>query len=186
MELLKFEEAEPASVPTLTVHTDGASSTVEPDHTIWRRIETYISHRWTARQCVWTVKGPGIWVSHLSPISNLTADVWDEVTYTWSAYTPIQSPTGGFEFSGYKTYKITATVGDTVAGVPQLVVDAYSRLKAYLEDSNALSVPVGSNSYSQKIGENGIDESLDRSPNYLARAMQYSGAGDLLRRYRRV
>jgi hypothetical protein len=43
---------------------------------------------------------------------------------------------------------------------------------------------VGTTSFTDKIGP--LEESVNRAPTWLARAMQYSGAGDLLRPYRRA
>jgi hypothetical protein len=185
MDVLKFEEAEPSVYPDL-IAFDGegeALDPVTPDRALWQRIEAYIAHRWTPRQCVWTVEGPGVWLPHLSPVSNASVDGWDDTTFTWSSADPSPTPLGGFVFYGCRTYRITTTVGDTVLPVPQPVIEAYMRLYDYAAE--ACAVPAGANSYGLKIGD-GLDETIARSPNWLARAMQQSGAGDLLRGYRRI
>lgn len=186
VEVLKFEEAEPATYPDLiAIDQDGAQDTIKPEPHIWQRIEDHISGRWIARQCVWTVQGPGDWRPHLTPVSNVTVDQWDDTTKTWSSVIADPTPIGGFYLPRSCVYRINCTVGDTQDAVPQALVEAYQRLRAYALEAQASSVPAGASSHSLKLGD-GIDESIDRSPTYLAKAMQYSGAGDLLRNYRRV
>ena len=186
MEFLKFEEAEPSEYPDLIPFDEEDSldlDTISPDRALWLRLESYICHRWTVRQCVWTVKAPGCWEPHLSPVSNVTVDQWDDTLHVWESATPDPSPLGGYVFSGSKVYRITADVGANAGPVPQLVIDAYLRLAAYME--NTADVPSGVTNFSQKIGD-GIDESTERSPNWIARALQYSGCADLLRQYRMI
>jgi len=187
MHLLHFDEAEPATYPDLEQYDDEGDSldALVPTRAYWRRIEEHIAHRWTSRQCVWIIRGPGLWESHLAPLSNVTVDVWGETDYTWSSATPTPSPMGGFDFSDHRTYRITATVGNTAEEVPQLIVEAYLRLEAYYEDHDTISIPAGSSSYSSKVGEALTDE-ITRAPTWIARAMQHSGCADLLRSYRRI
>jgi hypothetical protein len=111
-------------------------------------------------------------------------DVWDDTTFTWSSASPDQSPLGGFIFNDNRTYRITATLGSTDP-VPAAVVMAYQRLRDYVYEATTEKIPVGVASHSLKIGD-GYSEEISRNPTYLARSMQYSGAGDLLRGYRRL
>tara|TARA_B100001540_G_scaffold105745_1_gene95316 strand:- start:2949 stop:3512 length:564 start_codon:yes stop_codon:yes gene_type:complete len=186
VDVIKFEEAEPATWPTLTEIYDDASTENTPvmPH-VWQRIEDHIAYRWTARSCVWTVQGPGDWRPHLSPVSAVTVEVWDETTGTWSAVIADPIPADGFYLPREKTYRINATAGDNAGAVPQPVVEAYNRLSDYLVEETVTAIPVGSSAHALKLGD-GIDESITRSPNYVAKALQYSGAADLLRKYRRV
>ena len=76
-------------------------------------------------------------------------------------------------------------MGQTSDDVPQLIVEAYLRLKGYYEDTLTFSTPAGSSKYSNNIGD-AIQEDIERSPTWVAKAMQFSGCADLLRTYRRV
>lgn len=183
--VLRFEEAEPATYPDLISYDEEGTAfdPIVPDRALWLRIESYIAMRWTSRQAIWSIQGPGVWEPHLTPVSNITVDQWDDTNFVWTAVALDPSPLGGIEFPDSRTYKISGTVGDTVVPVPQLVIEAYMRLQEYCEDT-ALT-PAGSSSYANKIGD-GWDETITRSPNWLAKALQSSGAADLLRAYRRI
>ena len=185
---VKFEEAEPATFPTLTVYDGDDQPNEEPiviDRPIWLRLESWIAYRWTPRQCVWTFNGCGEWSPHVAPASNLTVDVWDSDTFTWSAYTPQQTAVGGYYFPQVGTYRVTGTVGDNAGDVPQVVTEAYMRLKAYHDKAETSGTPAGVASHSLKLGD-GYDETVIRNPNYIARSLHYSGSADLLRSYRRI
>ena len=79
------------------------------------------------------------------------------------------------------TYRITAAVGADNA-VPAIVMQAFERLRDYIE-AEAVGVP-GASSYSINLGQ--ISESYRRNPAFMARALEMSGAADLLRGYRRA
>tara|TARA_R110002072_G_scaffold59252_5_gene150967 strand:- start:605 stop:1174 length:570 start_codon:yes stop_codon:yes gene_type:complete len=186
VQVLKFEEAEPETYPDLIL-LDGngvAEPAEKPDPHVWARLESYVCHRWTPRQCVWTCAGPGDWRPHLSPVSNIVIDQWDDATKTWTSVTAEPSPLG-FYLPRSCVYRITGTLGEDGGQVPQCVVEAYRRLAAYMTEAQLSTVPAGASSFSQKMGD-GWDETIERSPTFVAKAMQYSGAGDLLRGWRRV
>lgn len=196
MDVLRFEEAEPDVYPELTftpsLETDPEYDPEEAPHDpepvnmvkpYWRRIELFINQRWTPRQCAWKVRGPGNWTPHLTPISNITIDVWDETTHVWNATTLNPSPLGGYEIPNRGTYRIRATVGDTSDPVPEPVVMAYIRLKAYYEDAKSQDSVVGATSQSLNLGGE-IEETIQRSPTWQAKALFFSGCADLLRQYR--
>jgi len=145
---------------------------------LWQRIEGYVAHRWTPRSVVWIVDGPGHWRAPLTPVSGLTAEVWNNGAY--EAVTLEASPMGGVVLP-VGTYRITATVGADNAA-PEIVLQAFDRLRAYVE-AEAVGVP-GASSYSINLGQ--ISESFRRNPAYMARALEMSGAADLLRNYRRA
>lgn len=145
---------------------------------IWARIESYTAHRWTPREVVWTLLGDGgdQWHPPLSPIVSRVAHVWRNEA--WESLTLLDAPLGvSLPFDG--TYKITAQVG--AGDVPAPVSEAFRRLAEYMADDPGR---VGTTSFTDKIGP--LEESVNRAPTWLARAMQYSGAGDLLRPYRRA
>jgi hypothetical protein len=144
---------------------------------IWARIEDYTAHRWTPREVVWTLLGDGgdQWHPPLTPIVSREGHYWGD---QWEGLTLLDGPLGVcLPFDG--TYKITAQVG--AGDVPAPVSEAFRRLAEYMADDPGR---VGTTSFTDKIGP--LEESVNRAPTLLARAMQYSGAGDLLRPYRRA
>tara|TARA_R110002049_G_scaffold196097_1_gene365178 strand:- start:2299 stop:2862 length:564 start_codon:yes stop_codon:yes gene_type:complete len=185
-EILRFEEAQPAAWPDLIL-VDGEGNTEDtgkPDPAIWARLESYIAYRWTPRQCVWTVQGPGDWRPHLAPVSSITVDQWDDVLKVWETASADQSALG-YYLPRSCVYRITATVGADAGQVPQPVVEAHRRLLAYSVEAQLSTVPAGVSSHSLTLGD-GFTESVDISPSYAAKALQNSGAADLLRSWRGV
>lgn len=184
-EILRFEES--AANPPALIATDryGDSETLDVDPAVWARIESYICHRWSARQAVWTVRGPGEWTPHIAPLSATTVDVWDETTHTWSAAISEPSALGGLYLPSAKIYRITGTLGDTSEPVPALLVSAYQRLYDYISEAEQLGIPVGARSHSLQLGD-GITESVEVNPAHVAKALQNSGAADLLRGMRQL
>lgn len=193
---LKQVEADPATYPAPPdlggVNLEGAS----PAHwdTIWKRLEDYTAHRWTPREVVWTVEGAGEWTPPLTPATITTAEVWERGG--WSAVTLPEGPFG-YELPGDGPYRITATVGhpgELVEGamvypVPPAIQTAARRLALYLvaDVRHAAMASATSIEVSQGKGD-GIEDSVsyERSATWIARAMQHSGAADLLRAYRRA
>ena len=154
-----------------------AAAALDPDH-IWQRIESYIAFRWTDREVIWIVDGSGEWCPRLSPSSVTATEEW--VDLSWSAIAPDASALGGFVFDGSGPFKVTADVGS--GSPPSGVDEAFRRLAEYWADSSP--GPAGATSSSHDVG--GFAVSHDRSASWLAKAMQNSGAADLLRNYRRV
>ena len=93
--------------------------------------------------------------------------------------TPAASPWGGYDLPGDGPYRITADVGG--GDVPAAVSEAFRRLAEYLTDATDRA---GVSSYSVNMG-GAIEESYQRNPAWVARAMELSGAADLLRPYKR-
>lgn len=144
---------------------------------IWGRIEEFIAHRWTERQVIWIIVGPGEFAPDLTPATITASKVWDGVSYIDASLDP--SPLGGLDLPGYGPYRITADVGGGT--VPAGVWEAFRRLGEYMaERPERQGVGRSTNS----IGP--VSEEFDRSPKWVAQAMQLSGAADLLRSYRRV
>lgn len=185
-ELLQEVESVPASWPALG---EAQSTTwvgkIDPAP-VWQRLEAYVAHRWTPRAVVWTVEGPGEWVPRLTPATLETVEVWDD---GWTATTVGASPLGGYVFDGDGPYRVTATVGGGT--VPEAVLEAFRRLAEYmapLHDAASAPDPTYSAQGAAKVdaSENGISLSVERNPAWVARAIVNSGAGDLLRPYRRA
>jgi len=77
-------------------------------------------------------------------------------------------------------FRVTATVGSDDEP-PEAVLEAFRRLAEYLADEPDRSA---ASSYSVNMG-GAIEESYNRNPAWVARALELSGAADLLRPYRR-
>jgi hypothetical protein len=176
IDLIKQFEAVPAAYPDAPVGLSDEAAALDASM-IWARIESYTAHRWTPREVVWTLLGDGgdQWHPPLTPIVSREAHYWGD---QWEGLTLLDGPLGVcLPFGG--TYKITAQVG--AGDVPAAVSEAFRRLAEYMADDPGR---VGTTSFTDKIGP--LEESVNRAPTWLARAMQYSGAGDLLRPYRRA
>ncbi len=144
---------------------------------IWSRLESHIAFRYSEREVIWTVEGQGDWQPTLSPVMVTATEVWENSD--WSAVTLPPAPLGGFSLPGDGPYRITATVGG--GDVPAAVSEAFRRLSEYLATED---LRPGSSRFSVDLG--GLNVSVDRAPTWVARALQNSGAADLLRRYRRL
>ena len=177
VEILKRQEAIPASFPSRPAGLSIAAAMLDAD-AIWQRIESYISHRWTPREVIWTVTGPGSFEPDLAPATITAQEVWDGVA--WQPASLSASPLDGFLLDAGGPYRFTADVGD--GDVPAGVNEAYRRLAGYLTDATDRA---GVSSYSVSLGGE-IKESYDRDAAFIAKAIQLSGAADLLRPYRRA
>lgn len=153
-----------------------AAAALDPN-ALWQRIEAYTAHRYTARAVAWIVEGAGDWTPPLAAATITTTEVWD--SGEWVAATIAAGPYG-LCLPSDGPYRIEATVGGGTA--PAAVAEAYRRLAEYLADTDERA---GVSSYSVSMG-GAIQESYDRAPQWVARAMQLSGAADLLRSYRRA
>lgn len=153
-----------------------AAAALDPN-AIWARIESYIAHRFTSRAVVWTVEGAGEWTPPLTPATVITAEKWEG-----GAWVTVTLPEGpfGFDLPGDGPYRITGTAG--AGPVPAPVAEAFRRLAEYLTETDDRA---GVSNYSVNMG-GAIQESYDRAPNWIARAMINSGAADLLRPYRKA
>jgi hypothetical protein len=176
VEALKQVEAAPSSYPDVPAGLSTAAAALDAD-ALWQRIEGYVAHRWAARTVVWTVLGPGEWTPPLVPATVTTAQRW--TGSAWEDATLATGPLDGLELPGEGPYRITATVG--AGPVPAPALESYRRLAEYLAEGAAKA---GASSYSYRLGE--VEESWQRNPAWTAKALQQSGAADLLRPYRRA
>lgn len=169
---LRQDEAAAEDYPEVDVSTEA-----EPFlPAAWARIEAYIARRFAARVVTWIAEGPGDWLPPLKPATITSVEEWRGST--WEETTLDPSPLGGFVLKGCGPYRFTADVGDD-ADVPPLIVEAVKRLAEYFA----------------VIGFDGVGlrtENVDgvwsgeHDNRARARALQDSGAADLLRNYRRV
>jgi hypothetical protein len=177
IDLLQQQEAVPAAYPDAPSGLTAEAEALDADM-IWARIEAYTAHRYTVREIVWTISGfaGDEWTPPIGPVVSQTAERWDGEA--WGEVTLLAGPLG-LCLPSDGTFKVTAQVGD--GDVPVAVSEAFRRLAEYMADDPGR---VGTTSFTDKIGP--LEESITRAPTWLARAMQYSGAGDLLRNYRRA
>lgn len=147
---------------------------------IWARIESYIAHRFSVRPVVWLIEASAgdQWVPPLGPIVSWTAERWwDE----WTAVDLMQGPLG-LHMPSNGTFRIAAQIG--VDEIPAPVAEAFRRLAEYYAGGRSTVNEPGASNFDFKMDE--LQWSVQRNPAHMARAMQNSGAADLLRPYRRA
>ena len=178
VELLAQSETIPAAYPDLPWGLSAAASNLDPA-AVWGRIEAYTAYRFTPRAVAWTIRGEtgAEWTPPLAPLVSLSVERWWDAT--WTAVDLVAGPLGHCLPSD-GTFRITGQVG--AGPVPAPVSEAYRRLAEYLSDTDDRA---GASSYSVGMGGE-IEEEYNRNPAWVARAMQNSGAADLLRPYRRA
>lgn len=142
----------------------------------WARIEAYTAFRTSERAVEFIVEGPGTWSAPLRPFALETAQKWNGTA--WETVTPAPSPYGYCLDSG--TYKVTGTAGDDDADVPPLILESAKRLAEYLA---ATAGTDGAGMRSESIPDVWQGEYDNKA---RARALQDSGAADLLRTFRRA
>jgi len=181
MAVAKYQQEDvPVSYPATPSGLSTKAAALDPAM-IWARIETHIAHRWTPRAVVWIIDGPGEWVTPLTPATISTSEVWNGAA--WISASLAASPLGGFDLTGAGPYRITASVG--VGTPPAPVNEAFKRLAEYIAGGRDQLDEPGATSYSTDIGGD-LQWSVTRNAAWMARALQNSGAADLLRPYRRA
>ena len=176
-ETTQQSEAIPASYPTAPSGLSTAAAALDASM-VWQRIESYVAHRWTARAVIWIVEGAGDWCAPLTPATVSATETWQN--YAWATATLNPTAYGGYVLPGDGPYRFTASVGSGTP--PDAVLNAYRRLAEYMaEDTGTFS---GATSESSDIGP--VTLSVTRNQAWMARALQNSGAADLLRPYRRA
>jgi hypothetical protein len=183
VELFNLFEELPTSYPDAPAGLSEAAAALDADM-IWQRIESYVAHRWTPRTATWMLVGDGNWLPNLTPVTISTFEYWDGGNDAYVSVSPRPGAFGGFLLEGRvgTEWKITGSVGGG-ATVPATVNEAFRRLAEYLADDRG--DPSGASDFSMNIGGE-ISESHRRSAQWVARAMQLSGAADLLRPFRKV
>jgi len=151
------------------------------DEALWRRIEAYICWRWGARSVEWTVHGCGLFMPPLKPVTVTTVERFDSagdwVPYTTSSPTPFGVRLGSLCF-----FKITGTAG-TSGNPPEDVLEAYTRMSEYLAGIKDEG-HTGATSVTDSLP--GVSLAVRRPAQSMARALEYSGAMDILKAYRHV
>ncbi|QFT46790.1 hypothetical protein FIU97_09420 [Roseivivax sp. THAF40] len=178
VEILGKSEAVPSNYPNTPTGLSTGAQALEPSM-IWARIEAWISWRWTERELVWVIQGPGDWKPDLAPATVSTVQAWDADS-GWAETTGLKaSALGGYVLPGVGSYRFTATVGG--GNVPEDVKEAYRRLAEWMAEPEPKP---GASHFTTTVGP--IEQTATRRANWKARALHDSGAADLLRRYRRA
>ena len=200
MDILRETETIPTTWPEVA-GVSARAAAVDPAP-IWQRIEAWIAYRWVNRQIVWVVDGIADceFRPPKGPVTSFTAlDVWTGTA--WDTAPLITGPLDGLIVPHDGTYRITARIG--TGDPPASVLEAFRRLADYHGQVPLVQAP-GASAYSATFQANDtkngplvftFDGDVDgsslntlsatRDPKYIARAMQYSGAADMLRPYRK-
>lgn len=153
------------------------------DH-LWQRIEAYIAHRFSERAVTWIVEGPGEWEPPLAPATIASVDIWNGTA--WETCTAPDAPLGGYWLAGEGPYRFQGTVG--AGPTPAPVLEAYERLSDFLadvkDDEGQLVRPAGVSQWRRDVGDVSFEATQNSA--WIARALELSGAADLLRPYRRA
>lgn len=197
---LRIDEGEPDTYPRIVIEDDPAIA-IDPEPQIrktvaaaWQRVESYIAHRWNSRSVVYIAEGPGDWRADLSPSTIANVEVWRD--NAWVAETLDPAPLGGYGLDSEGPYRFTGTVG-SASEPPRAVKEAVFRLVQYFravdetppEHRIVSSLKTDQAPYYQPHDATHSLRELDiERPNaqWIARALQYSGAADLLRPYRKL
>jgi hypothetical protein len=177
LSILEFhEEAEWPAKPTGL----SAAAAAIPAEVVWKRIESWISWRWGVRPATFIVEGGRCsWRSPLTPFGVATVEAW-QPSDSWAAVELRPHPLGGYVLNGASHYRFSGLLGADDRP-PADVLEAYKRLAEYMATPEAHP---GAASFNEAIGP--LTWTETRAPTWLARAMSYSGAADLLRPYRRA
>jgi hypothetical protein len=166
-ETLAQTEGTPEAWPDLEL-SEGVSASA-----VWQRLEARMAHRFAPRPVVWIVRGPGWWRAPLGPVVEIGFEGWAE---GWQPVEVRAGPLGWYV--GHGEHRATATVG--AGPVPEAVIEAARRLGGYL----AAQDRPGITQWSEAI--DGASAQAARPKEHMARALDQSGAGDLLRPWRRA
>lgn len=152
-----------------------ADAAAIPPAVIWDRLYSYIAHRWGETHVSWRVQGCGEFRSRVTPCTTHDVFYWSNSGWILTA---LKSGSLGVELSADNIWKIDATAGDQVMTVPPAVARAYVLLAEYMASTQKNPAGVASLTSGQL--------SLRFTRDHAARALQQSGAADLLRPYRNL
>ena len=159
---------------------------------VWRRMESFVSYRWHSRSVEWLVEGMGDWEPPLEPATISGVEVWNGEGWTSVNLSP--SPFGGVQIPDDLTYRIIATVGtSSLADLTDDVKEAFRRLANYVSAQGLVNLTregasilgLTKASIETKVGESMNRIEIEQNLRSNARALEFSGAGDLLRKYRK-
>lgn len=145
------------------------------EDTVWQRIEAWVNYRWSPREVTWLVEGCGEFIPPLRPATITSIERWGD-----DAYGPDltrSGPMGGVLLATPGVYRIRATVGSDTP--PAAALEAFARLYEFMAATRA-DEHHGARSYSLSA-VSGAGKRISRFAEYKARALELSGAADLLR-----
>lgn len=171
---IDIQESPPAAFPAIP----GLVETIEPG-VVWERLDSWINARWGERDCAFIVEGPSDWRAPLYPFAVATIEIWEAGEWVSAVIPP--SPLGGYCLEGVGPFRFAGVLG-SVDAPPAIVLEAARRLGAYLA---AVASHGFKNAILTKEASDEVDAFEYGAPVNAARALQYSGAADLLRRFRR-
>ena len=176
-ETLTAHEAEPEAWPAVSGLSDKAAA-LDPGP-IWRRLEAWSEARFAVRIVTYEVEGPGTWAIPMVPATLVDAERYAS---GWQPVDLVPHPERPGWRLGDGLYRITAEVG---AAPPPVAVEAFRRLAEYLADDR---FPVGVTIAQESIGgpAGNASQHMHRPAAWVARAIHYSGAADVLRPIRRA
>lgn len=173
------EEA-PAAYPATPSGLSTAAAALDADM-IWQRIEAFTAHRYSERAVTWIVEGCGEWHPPLAPATIATVEIW--LADAWEAVTLSPSPLGGYCLPG-GTYRFAGTLaaGSPGPAVPAAVEEAFRLLAEYM----AAAKRGAPGTTRERVTAGSVTVDKTRAASWSAQAIANSGAGDLLRNFRRV
>lgn len=172
---LSATQAEPEAWPAVSGLSDEAQELDAGP--IWRCLEVWAGARFAVRLVTYEVEGPGTWAIPLVPATLVDAERYAS---GWQPVQLVPHPDRPGWRLGDGLYRIVAEVG---AAPPPVAVEAYRRLAEYLAQRDNVAL-AGATSVS--AGLDGATEAIQRPAAWVARALHYSGAADVLRPIRRV
>ena len=174
MDLLAQSDATPAAWPAVPSGLSPQAASLDPEM-IWARLEAYTCTRYTPRAVAWTIEGRAgeVFMPPLEPIVSHFAERWWDAD--WTAIDLLAAPLGLYLPSG-GVFRISGQVG--AGTVPAAVSEAFRRLAEY-----SAQVGTGADGFTSVTDG---EVSVERAATWAARAIQNSGAADLLRLYRRA
>ncbi len=161
-------------------HFDELDGKEDLEIAAFQRVESYIDKRYCERQVEWIVDDVREFEIPLTPYEIISVEHWSNMK--WNAQPIFLSPLG-LEFSGCGQYRVTAKLGvGENLDVPEFVKQALIRYVNYQEQAQDNA---GLSQYAVNM-DGAIQESWTRSGSAAARALDLSGAADLLRYIRRA
>lgn len=173
---IKQTEGEPAAWPAPPSGLSTEAAAIDPA-IIWARIESYIAYRFSERSIEWVAEGAGYWLPPLSPATISTFELWSNDAWEVVAAPP-GSPLGGYVLRECGPYRFTGVVGAGPA--PAIVLEAYRRLAEFIAAVATNAMPGVREDRTEGLGSTVFDAGA------TAKAMERSGAADLLRAFRRA
>ena len=150
--------------------------------TAWQRIEAYTRTRYSEREVIWIIEGNegDEWCPPLEPVVSKTALKWSDTA--WVSASLADGPLG-LVLPENGIFKVTAQVG---AGTPpDAVMKAHHKLAWYLSSDPETAGNLSTQTGDTNDSGGGSTTQVSRLASHAAKAMQNSGAADLLRPYRR-